>query len=170
MIRPEQIRAQLNRILASAAFDQADRARDFLSFVVTASLEGRASEIKEFVIAVEALGRTTSFDPKSDPIVRVEAGRLRNRLKTYYDSEGAQDTILITLPKGGYIPEFAKTTQTAWRTAARNPIIHISAGIVGGLALAAVAFLFFHKAPEAGEVLRLSLIPPPGSTIESSRI
>ena len=95
---------------------------------------------------------------------------LRNRLKTYYDSEGAQDAILITLPKGGYVPEFAKTTQAAWRSAVRNPIILISAGIVGGLALAAVAFLFFHKAPEAGEVLRLSLIAPPGSTIQNSRI
>ena len=77
MITPEQIRAQLGRILASTSFDQADRARAFLSFVVTTSVEGRAGEIKESVIAIEALGRTTAFDPKSDPIVRVEAGRLR---------------------------------------------------------------------------------------------
>ena len=108
MIIPEQIRAQLDRILASPTFEQADRASVFLRFVVTASLEGRAGEIKESVIAVEALGRTTSFDPKSDPIVRVEAGRLRNRLKAYYDSEGLQDSVLIALPKGGYTPEFAK--------------------------------------------------------------
>jgi hypothetical protein len=110
MIIPEQIRAQLGRVLASSAFDQADRASAFLRFIVTTSLEGRASEIKESVIAVEALGRTTSFDPKSDPIVRVEAGRLRTRLKAYYDAEGSQDPILITLPKGGYIPEFAIRT------------------------------------------------------------
>lgn len=170
MIVPDQIRSQLGRILSSKTFAQADRARAFLTFVVTASLEGRAGEIKEFVIAVEALGRSTSFDPKSDPIVRVEAGRLRNRLKMYYDAEGAQDAILITLPKGGYVPEFANTTQTAWHTAARNPVMLISAGILGGFALAALALLPSRKTPEPDEVLRLSLIPPPGSTIESSRI
>src|SRR5882724_9298832 len=128
MIIPEQIRAQLGRVLASSAFDQADRASAFLRFVVTTSLEGRAGEIKESVIAVEALGRTTSFDPRSDPIVRVEAGRLRTRLKAYYDAEGSQDPILITLPKGGYIPEFAIRTPPARPTSARNPFVPIAAG------------------------------------------
>ncbi|MEO8125442.1 MAG: hypothetical protein ABJF23_33220 [Bryobacteraceae bacterium] len=170
MVVPDQIRAQLGRILTSKAFAQADRARAFLSFIVTAYLEGKKDEIKEFVIAIEALGRTSSFDPKSDPIVRVEAGRLRNRLKMYYDSEGVQDAILITLPKGGYVPEFANTTQAAWLIAARNPIILFSAGILAGLALAALAFLFFHNAAEPVEVLRLSLIPPTDSTIQGSRI
>ena len=170
MIIPEQIRAQLDRILASPTFEQADRASAFLRFVVTASLEGRAGEIKESVIAVEALGRTTSFDPKSDPIVRVEAGRLRNRLKAYYDSEGLQDSVLIALPKGGYTPEFAKKNQSAWLATARNPIALLAAGMLSGLALAAIGLLLFRKAPDVGDVLRLSLIPPPGSTIQSSRI
>jgi hypothetical protein len=84
MVTSEQIRAQLSRILASTVFDQADRASAFLNFVVTTSLTGRA-----------------------DPIVRVEAGRRRNRLKMYYDSEGSLDPILITLPKGGYVRDFA---------------------------------------------------------------
>jgi hypothetical protein len=70
------VRAQVERILASAAFADAERASNFLRFVVEHKLEGRASEIKEFVIAVEVLGRTSSFDSKTDPIVRVEAGRL----------------------------------------------------------------------------------------------
>src|SRR5664279_1259904 len=123
MIPPEEIRTQLGRILASAAFDQADRASAFLRFVTTRSLEGRASEIKESVIAVEAFARTTSFDPKSDPIVRVEAGRLRNRLKTYYDSEGSNDPIVITLPKGGYVPQFAERTQPVQLPAKLNPLV-----------------------------------------------
>jgi hypothetical protein len=102
----ERVRAQLDRILASAPFADAERARSFLRFVVERTLEGRNGEIKEFVIAVEAFGRNTSFDPKTDPIVRVEAGRLRDRLNSYYEDEGDTDSVLISLPKGGYVPEF----------------------------------------------------------------
>jgi eukaryotic-like serine/threonine-protein kinase len=170
LILQQQIRAQLCRILASSAFEQADRARAFLGFVVITSLEGRASEIKESVIAVEALARTTSFDPKSDPIVRVEAGRLRNRLKVYYDSEGSNDPILITLPKGGYVPEFAERTQLAQSATRRNPLVMFAAGMLCGLVLTAIGLMLFREAHEPGEMLRLSLLPPPGSTIESSRI
>ena len=104
----ERIRAQVDRILASAAFADAARASSFLRFVVERKLEGHASEIKEFVIAVEVLGRTSSFDSRTDPIVRVEAGRLRDRLSSYYEDEGEADLVLISLPKGGYVPEFAE--------------------------------------------------------------
>ena len=109
----ERVRAQLERILASAPFAGAERARRFLRFVVEGALEGRDGEIKEFVIGVEALGRNTSFDPKSDPIVRVEAGRLRERLRSYYEGEGEADSVLISLPKGGYVPEFSERRSPA---------------------------------------------------------
>jgi hypothetical protein len=92
--------------LASAAFADAGRASGFLRFVVERKLEGHSDEIKESVIAVEVLRRTTSFDSKSDPIVRVEAGRLRDRLSSYYETEGRADPVLISLPKGRYVPEF----------------------------------------------------------------
>ena len=104
----QRIRLQLDRILASAAFADAERASNFLRFVVERKLEGRAGEIKESVIAVEVLGRNPSFDSKSDPIVRVEAGRLRDRLSSYYEGEGEADRVLIALPKGGYVPEFSE--------------------------------------------------------------
>jgi len=104
----QRVRLQLNRILASAAFADADRASGFLRFVVERKLEGNAGEIKESVIAVEVLGRTTSFDSKSDPIVRVEARRLRDRLSCYYEAEGRADPVLISLPKGRYVPEFTE--------------------------------------------------------------
>jgi Tol biopolymer transport system component len=94
--------------LASAAFTDAERASSFLRFVVEPKLEGHVAEIKESVIAVEVLGRNASFDSKSDPIVRVEAGRLRNRLSSYYEAEGGADPVLISLPKGRYVPEFAE--------------------------------------------------------------
>ena len=102
------MREQLGRILASAVFADAERASRFLRFVVERTLEGRAEEIKESVIAIEVLGRNSSFDSKSDPIVRVEAGRLRDRLSSYYGGEGQTDRTLISIPKGGYIPEFSE--------------------------------------------------------------
>lgn len=104
----QRVLAQLDRILASAAFADAGRASSFLRFVVERKLEGRDGEIKESVIAVEVLGRTPSFDSKSDPIVRVEAGRLRERLSSYYEAEGGADPVLISLPKGRYVPEFTE--------------------------------------------------------------
>jgi Tol biopolymer transport system component len=102
----QRVRLQLERILASAAFADAERARRFLRYVVERKLEGREAEIKEAVVAVEVLGRNVSFDSKADPIVRVEAGRLRDRLSAYYEAQGGADPILILLPKGRYVPEF----------------------------------------------------------------
>lgn len=107
------MRAQLDRILASDAFCDAERAGRFLRFVVEHALHGRIGEIKESVIAIEVLGRNSSFDSKYDPIVRVEAGRLRDRLSSYYEGEGATDRILIAIPKGGYVPEFSERQQPA---------------------------------------------------------
>src|SRR5215831_141823 len=107
-MEPERVRAQLERILSSATFGDAERASRFLRFVVERALDGHANEIKESVIAIEALGRNSSFDSKSDPIVRVEAGRLRERLGSYYEGEGLADRTLISIPKGGYVPEFSE--------------------------------------------------------------
>lgn len=109
----ERVRGQLDRILASATFAEAERAGRFLRFAVETTLDGRACEIKESVIAVEVLGRNPSFDPKSDPIVRVEAGRLRDRLNSYYEDQGEVDPVLISLPKGGYVPEFSERRASA---------------------------------------------------------
>jgi Tol biopolymer transport system component len=120
----EHVRTQLDRILASAPFADAERARSFLRFVVERALEGRGGEIKESVIGVEALGRNTSFDPKSDPIVRVEAGRLRDRLSSYYEGEGEVDSVLISLPKGRYVPEFSERRLSA--APKRNAVLRLS--------------------------------------------
>jgi len=104
----QRVRAQLERILSSGEFSGADRARTFLRLVVERALEGSAQQIKESTIAIEAFKRDAAFDSKADPIVRVEAGRLRDRLKAYYEGEGQADTVLIELPKGRYVPQFAE--------------------------------------------------------------
>jgi hypothetical protein len=103
-----RVRGQLSRVLTSAAFNDAERASKFLRFIVERTLAGRISEIKESVIAIEVLGRKSSFNPKTDPIVRVEAARLRDRLRNYYSGEGASDDVLISVPKGRYVPEFSE--------------------------------------------------------------
>jgi adenylate cyclase len=102
----EAIKAQLERILQSAEFRATDNQRQFLSFVVDETLEGRSSEIKGYTIAVGVYGRTEKFDPQADPIVRLEAGRLRLALENYYQETGRNDPVRIEIPKGGYVPTF----------------------------------------------------------------
>lgn len=107
-IAPEDIRAQLDRVLASDIFRSAPQLTAFLSYVVEQALAGRAGELKGYTIAVEAFGRTADFDPQSDPIVRVEAGRLRKALNLYFAAEGVRDPVRITIPVGAYVPRFTR--------------------------------------------------------------
>lgn len=100
------IRQELERVLSSAAFARSERLSGFLRFVVERRLEGRNSELKESLIAIEVFGRKPDYDPKLDSIVRTEAGRLRARLIEYYAGEGSSDPVVIELPKGGYTPVF----------------------------------------------------------------
>jgi Tol biopolymer transport system component len=160
-MEPERVRAQLDRILASAAFADAERAKGFLRFVVTRALEGRTGEIKESVIAIEALGRNSSFDSRSDPIVRVEARRLRERLNSYYEREGQDDRLVISLPKGGYVPEFLEQ-RTRPHSRLRVPGIALF-GVVALL----LALLYSRRTPEPRGILRLSILPPEGASFES---
>lgn len=100
------IRAELARVLASDAFRAAPQLSAFLSFIVERTIEGRAAELKGYTIAVEGLGRPADFNPQIDPIVRVEAGRLRRALTQYYGGEGQGDPVGISMPVGGYVPVF----------------------------------------------------------------
>lgn len=96
----------LARILESSTFRQVDRLKHFLQFIVTETLEGRGDQLKEYVIGVQVFDKESSFDPRVDPIVRVQARRLRSRLERYYQAEGAGDPLVVDLPKGGYTPVF----------------------------------------------------------------
>jgi TolB-like protein/Flp pilus assembly protein TadD len=99
-------RLQLERVLASPRFSRNERMCRFLRFVADWHLEGKDSQLKESVIAVEVFGRKPDHDPSHDSIVRTEASRLRARLAEYYLGEGKDDAIVIELPKGGYTPAF----------------------------------------------------------------
>jgi adenylate cyclase len=96
-------RTCLDRILASPCFVQSERQQRFLKFIVTESLAGRTDRLKGYTIALEVFDRDVSFDPGIDAIVRVEAARLRGKLREYYEREGRTDPVRFDLPKGAYL-------------------------------------------------------------------
>lgn len=103
------IHTQLEHILASSYFRGSLRLTNFLRFVVETTLAGESGCIKAYTIAIEALGRGPDFDPQRDPIVRVEAGRLRKTLARYYGEAGSDAPLLIELPRGTYVPVFRRS-------------------------------------------------------------
>jgi hypothetical protein len=107
-LRPDEIRRELGKIVASAVFRDSLRLISFLRFVVEAVLTGQTSQIKAYTVAIEAFERPASFNPQDDPIVRVEAGRLRRALAHYYESAGLDDPIVIELLRGSYVPLFRR--------------------------------------------------------------
>jgi tetratricopeptide (TPR) repeat protein len=107
-IAREEILDSLRAILADRRFASAERNARFLSYVVESALEGKTSEIKETVVATEVYGRANNYDPKADSIVRVEATRLRQKLRSYYENEGRHAPIRISLPSGSYVPQFER--------------------------------------------------------------
>ncbi|MGD8347112.1 MAG: hypothetical protein PVI83_07685 [Lysobacterales bacterium] len=102
----EAILEQLDRILRHEEFHATDKMRDFLRFVVEETLAGNARLLKGFTIAREVFGRGKDFDAALDPVVRIQAGRLRRAMERYYLTAGRRDPVLIEIPKGGYVPVF----------------------------------------------------------------
>lgn len=104
----EDIQVELERVLASAPFANSNRSQRFLRYVVESSLNNHDELLKEFAIAVDVFERDISYDPSVDATVRVEAGRLRSRLRDYYSDEGRNDPVVIDVPKGGYRATFTE--------------------------------------------------------------
>ncbi len=103
------IGAHLDKVLSSGTFTGAESLRELLSFTVNETIAGRGGDLKEYLLAVAVLGKKDSFDPKADPIVRVQMGRLRRRLLRYYAGEGQEDMIVIDIPTGTYTPVFRES-------------------------------------------------------------
>jgi TolB-like protein len=101
----EAVREELGRVLKSGPFAQSQRRQRFLEYIVSETLAGRGDRLKGYTIGREVFDRPEEFDPNIDPIVRMEAARLRDRLREYYDGEGKNDRIRIELPKGSYTPQ-----------------------------------------------------------------
>jgi Tol biopolymer transport system component len=99
------VRAELDRILASVIFARSERLSAFLRFIVEQTLDGQGDTLKEQIIATELYGKGPDFNTAADPIVRVDARRLRDRLREYYTS-APHSSLVITVPKGSYRPVF----------------------------------------------------------------
>src|SRR5688572_24057144 len=102
----DDVRSQLERMVASQPFAAAPRLRRFLRYVVDRVLAGEGGELKEYTIGVDVFERGPEYDPRIDSIVRVEAGRLRAKVDEYYSGEGAGDRVIVRIPRGGYVPLF----------------------------------------------------------------
>jgi serine/threonine-protein kinase len=114
----------LQKVLASGLFNRSARLTRFLRFLVDQTLRGSAQDLKEYVIGVEVFDRHAGYDPRLDPIVRVEARRLRLKLRQYYDHDGLSDSIRIEIPDRGYAPAFKyikDATGTSSGPAAHRP-------------------------------------------------
>lgn len=105
-IPPEAVREGLRKIVSSSGFPATERTRKLLEFLVGETLAGRGGRIKAYCIGTGVFGRPESFDPQKDPIVRIEAARLRRELEHYYLTDGTDDRVIIDIPKGGYVPRF----------------------------------------------------------------
>jgi TolB-like protein/Flp pilus assembly protein TadD len=143
---PDQIRAQVDKILASRWFSRSERLCRFLRFCVELTLDEKSDRLKEQVVGVQVFDRKGDYDPRTDPIVRVEARRLRSKLKTYYTSSGKLDCLLIELPKGAYVPSFRmrNVSQPASQGARLQPV----AKMAGERSIAVLPFT--NLTPETG--------------------
>jgi hypothetical protein len=163
-----EIRAALDRVIKSSNFRTSLQLTSFLRFVVEETLAGRANRIKGYSVAVVALGRSENFDPQSDPIVRVEACRLRRALERYYAGLGRDDEFVIDLPRGSYIPIFRR------RRSIRDHPLDLRGNrsilraaqqrnrLLGFIACVATAFRFVIAALKrtiGGAVTRVSVLP-----------
>ena len=173
-VSTEAIRSQLDRIFASPGFVHSDRMVRFLRFTVDQTLKGHASELKETVLGMEVFDRPSSFDPRTDTIVRVEARRLRSKLKEYYETHGQHDAVLIEFPKGKLCSNLPEEQRLAcWGSCRLRPKPvstmkqnlrpsrfrrKLSAGRIFGIALALAALL-----GAGGATLWWRLRPAPAS-------
>ncbi|MBI1896244.1 MAG: hypothetical protein HYS04_06870 [Acidobacteria bacterium] len=112
-VAPDEVRAQLERIVRSQALAGSDQLKRLLQLVVERALNGHSELLKEYNLGLEVFHRPPDYDPKIDPIVRVQARRLRSKLDEYYASEGVHDSLVIQIPKGAYIPVFAARRSAA---------------------------------------------------------
>jgi len=112
LLEPADVRAQIRKITESTLFSNCGRLTRFIYFAAQHVLERTGEPLKEYVIGVEVFDRTPAYDPRIDPIVRVEARRLRSKLNSYYASVGEGDPVLVEFPKGTYAPVFRARTST----------------------------------------------------------
>ena len=182
----DAVEEQLARILASHDFVGSVRLSAFLDFVVRKTLGGKGDEIKEYAVGTEVFDRPSSFDPRLDTIVRVQASKLRSRLTEYYATIGANDPIVIELARGSYVPLFHTNGTFANGTGAeslaapaadaavesvqreRRTWIIVALCGIGLIMLAALYGIRPVHAPVRPEAIRFTLAPPENAVFSSA--
>jgi TolB-like protein len=117
-----RVTAQLEAILSSPMFDASERNRRFLRYIVEETLANGGTRIKGYSVGISVFDRETNFDPQIDPVVRIEAGRLRRSLERYYLTDGRCAPVCISVPKGGYVPIFKLDAGSGVPTSAAEPV------------------------------------------------
>ena len=158
-IMREEVLRELERILASRAFQGAGRSGALLRFLLERTFAGQAEQLKEYTVGAEALGRGASFDPRTDAIVRVEISRLRSRLSHYYATEGRGNPVRIAIPKGSYAPVFENAPEIAEGRPELRKRAVLAAAIVAVVSVAALTMWsrWSAQASPPGPVTRLEL-------------
>jgi TolB-like protein/tetratricopeptide (TPR) repeat protein len=144
-VNPAAIRGQLEKILASEAFARAGRMSRFLRFIVQETLDGKGAKLKEYSVGVEVFDRDKTYDPRTDPVVRGEARRLRTKLMEYYENEGKEDLVRIHLPKGSYAVVFQTSPGAA---PGEQGSISVESTPAGAKSIAVLPFLNLSPKPE----------------------
>ncbi len=181
----DTVHGELLKILASAGFPATDRSRKLLEYLVAETLAGRGGRIKAYCIGTGVFGRPESFDPQKDPIVRIEAARLRRDLEHYYLTDGSGDALVIDIPKGGYVPRFTLRAPAASPTSHEDPppapagstragLRNTAAWIVAALSLLLLAGLVYTlvgsgRQPPASTVQVPGLLVKPLTDLTGSR-
>ena len=166
-------RMALDRLLASETFRASPQLATFLRFVVEATLRGESSRIKGYTIGVEAFGRPENFDPQIDPIVRVEATRLRRTLERYYAGPGASDPIVFEMTRGSYVPAIRRRVEDAAsadpaqsvtdgpRGLLRNRLVLVPLAALAAVGIAVAVIIALRSGYDAPRPAA-AIVPPPG--------
>ena len=163
---PDAIRAHVARITASELFAGAERLCRFLRFTVESTLNGRAADVKEYTLGREVFDRGDDYDPRLDPIVRVEARRLRSRLAEYYGGPGRDESLRVEYRKGSYLPIVSSATADSRSGATARSQARLFAWAFGGVvvvAVAAVALRHFIAAPMTAPIPATWIEPNDGT-------
>ena len=156
------VRDELTRVLSSASFAQSESLKRFLQHVVETSLDGRDDELKETILGASVFDRGDDYDPRLDPIVRVQATRLRSKLRDYYHEHGIHDDVVIELPKGSYVPEFRFQDASDERAPAPSPApkgLGIALAAAAALVVVALVVVTLWPSGGDGDVRSLVVLP-----------
>jgi hypothetical protein len=150
------VRRSLDAVIASETFARSERLRSFLTYIVESDLAGKAAHLKGYSIGIDVFGRPPGFDAGNDPLVRVQAGKLRKLLDQYYETEGAADVLRIRVPLGSYVPDYTM------QQAAAEPVAEVRAPAKrppGRIERAKTERKTWRPAPVSSPLALLSLLP-----------